>query len=369
MTGSVVGNRKITKIGAGQLRLTGINTDWAGWLDIKTGSVYVVGVQNLGSGAVLTRSGAILQETFGIAAVVATNGASTFAGNGTNYLRGSNSSGALLHKVVYAGSVLSPGLVGEAGALTIDSRDVTLGTVANRATLEIQLGGVSAGQYDALNFVTTGATNDMGTPGNLDLANVGLNVSLLPGYTPVSGSVFTIVNNAQEPAKRVVVGSFAATNLPSGWICAVNTGGGDGNDIELTLTTADSDSDSDGLADDWEVENFGTISATNGAAQYDADGDGMCNLAEYIAGTSPTNAGDKLQVAGFGVADGGSTTGMVISWSSKSGKWYAIKTSTNLMAGFDGTAISNIPSTPTLNTYTVLVDQIRNRYYRVIVEQ
>ncbi|MDD5708211.1 MAG: hypothetical protein PHR35_20010, partial [Kiritimatiellae bacterium] len=89
---------------------------------------------------------------------------------------------------------------------------------------------------------------------------------------------------------------------------------------------------------------------------------------EYIAGTCPTNAADLFKIADA-TPDGSSSTGMVIRWSSVAGKWYAIQTATNLMAGFDGVAGTNIPATPSMNTHTVLVDQIRSRYYRVMVEQ
>ena len=53
-----------------------------------------------------------------------------------------------------------------------------------------------------------------------------------------------------------------------------------------------SDSDSDGIPDWWMIKYFGHpigMAGDQSLAQDDADGDGMSNLQEYIAGTDPTN--------------------------------------------------------------------------------
>ena len=74
------------------------------------------------------------------------------------------------------------------------------------------------------------------------------------------------------------------------------------------------DSDSDGMPDVWEEQYF-----TNGIAALpngNADGDPQDNLAEFIAGMNPTNAGSFFQILEHGVE----TNGPVVVWNSVSNR-------------------------------------------------
>ena len=123
--------------------------------------------------------------------------------------------------------------------------------------------------------------------------------------------------------------------------------------------------DAYGIPSGWKTQYFGSTNAVNGGAQDDWDHDGMLNWQEYLAGTVPTNASSKFQVTDFKRPGG---TNFVIQWSSVAGKKYALQTSTNLLAGFDGWATNHVPATPPLNTHTVIGDQVHRRYYRVMVQ-
>jgi hypothetical protein len=67
--------------------------------------------------------------------------------------------------------------------------------------------------------------------------------------------------------------------------------------VFLAAPSANADSDNDGLPDAWEIGVFGSL-ANDGSG--DADGDGMTNLAEYLAeylaGTDPTRADSVLRL-------------------------------------------------------------------------
>lgn len=66
------------------------------------------------------------------------------------------------------------------------------------------------------------------------------------------------------------------------------------------------DTDKDGIPDEYEALYPAILSAANAAdAALDGDGDGMSNLAEYIAGTDPTDPKSYLKVDSIAVAGGG----------------------------------------------------------------
>ncbi|MBA4387138.1 MAG: hypothetical protein C0404_04095 [Verrucomicrobia bacterium] len=174
-------------------------------------------------------------------------------------------------------------------------------------------------------------------------------------------------------AGAVISGTPITAGTNNVTLTAANALGGVTNTLVLAMA-ANPDANANGMPDAWETANFGSTTNANGGAQDDWDHDGMCNYAEWKAGTNPTNANSRLQVsrlrleASPGTQGSGEERNLVIEWSSVAGKWYRIQSSTNLLAGFDGVAVSNIPATPTINMSTVIVDQVRLRYYRVTVE-
>lgn len=112
---------------------------------------------------------------------------------------------------------------------------------------------------------------------------------------------------------------------------------GDGPLLELNVTVVrPDDSDSDGLPDDWEMFYFGNLAqgATN-----DPDGDGQNNLAEYLAGTDPTDAADKLAIA----SSSRETNGVfVLPFHFAASRHYVIEYSSNLQSW---SALTNPPLT------------------------
>jgi Tol biopolymer transport system component len=90
------------------------------------------------------------------------------------------------------------------------------------------------------------------------------------------------------------------------------------------------DSDGDGIPDWWMIQYFGHPTGQAGdlsLAQDDADGDGMSNLQEYLAGTDPTVPTSFLALNIAPVVPG---TSAVLQWTAAPGKTYQLLSTTNL---------------------------------------
>lgn len=121
--------------------------------------------------------------------------------------------------------------------------------------------------------------------------------------------------------------------------------------------------DAYGIPDAWKIQYFGSAGATNAGAMDDADGDGMCNLAEYVAGTSPANATEVLRVQGS--AYQGGTFGL--SFGTVTGRLYSVKYCDDLQAGSWGLLVDNVAATNNTVQVTDTNKQMR-RFYKVGVK-
>jgi subtilisin family serine protease len=135
-----------------------------------------------------------------------------------------------------------------------------------------------------------------------------------------------------------------------------------GRRLDLQRTV---DTDGNGLPDWWELEYFGHLTGTDPNA--DPDHDGMDNLAEWIAGTNPTNPASSLRLT---LVSATNSDGAVLNWSSVAGKTYWLERSTNLATGFNSIVATNIAATAPTNTFTdPAILPGNTRFYRVGVEQ
>ena len=91
-------------------------------------------------------------------------------------------------------------------------------------------------------------------------------------------------------------------------------------------------------SDEWRLFFFGSLTNSMAGDGVDADGDGMLNWQEYLAGTNPTNAASRLQ---FGTAalDTNGTPGAAFGWLTAPGKTYILE-SAPAVAGSSWTAVS-----------------------------
>jgi hypothetical protein len=143
-------------------------------------------------------------------------------------------------------------------------------------------------------------------------------------------------------------------------LAATDRGRLDRIDLKISLTPADSDGN--GLPDNWETAYFNHIGVSPTA---DADQDGMSNLAEYKAGTVPTDAQSVFEFIDIQVE---ATGGARVKWSSVANKNYTIQRSVELLSGFAAIK-TGVAATPPTNTYLDTTATGPGPYfYRLLVE-
>ena len=175
----------------------------------------------------------------------------------------------------------------------------------------------------------------------------------------VSGAVaFAAMNFPSETVTQRVQRVLANVDVIPGLTGKVRTGG------RLNLQRM-VDTDANGLPDWWELQYFGHLTGSDPNA--DADHDGMSNLAEWLAGTNPTNASSCLQLIAI---PPNNPNVFVVSWPSVAGKYYRLERATNLLTGFNSVVQTNIAATAPTNTATdTAILPGKTRFYRVGVEQ
>jgi Tol biopolymer transport system component len=138
---------------------------------------------------------------------------------------------------------------------------------------------------------------------------------------------------------------------------------GDYNDKSdiFVLKLGGADTDGDGMDDDWEVAYFGNLSR-NGSGDF--DGDGASDLAEFLAGTDPTNSGSVFRVLTVTPAGGGSTQ---LIWSGNPARNYRAEFKDDLGAA-NWTALSGAISWngSTGSIIDTTAANSTHRYYRVV---
>ncbi len=134
------------------------------------------------------------------------------------------------------------------------------------------------------------------------------------------------------------------------------------NDADYVSDLNDYDDDNDGMPDTWENEH-GLDSFTDDAAQ-DKDGDGQCNLAEYRAGTIPTDLDSVFQLTELAVESGQCH----LIWSSVPGKRYLVWDSYDMLE-WRQTVLDPLESTQgELTSWDIPnTPGIRRRYFRIEV--
>jgi hypothetical protein len=126
------------------------------------------------------------------------------------------------------------------------------------------------------------------------------------------------------------------------------------------------DSDGDGIADAFEFQNTNpdSLAVMNGTT--DSDGDGISDKDEYLDGTSPIIASDRLRITAFATNTGG--TSSPVTWTSTAARLYLIETNPNLLAVWQPDPTFGMPFAPdpgSVSTRTVAASAAAKRFYRV----
>jgi hypothetical protein len=235
------------------------------------------------------------------------------------------------------------------------------------------------GQIYAANFgwisVGDGTPADGHTYANTSAADIGVNhngTGTLSGYAYGAniGWVnfgWAAANDPNRPHFDLLTGQFTgyAYSANTGWI---NLAGN-----LTTDTLACPDSDNDGMADAWEIQKFGGITAAGLGT--DKDKDGQSDAAEYAADTNPNDAAEYLKITS--VSRNAGTMEMTLQFvTSRPTRRYRIQTSTTLLnagpgawAAIGGDFLSSGGLSTTTRVVPIPGPAGPRRFFRVVAEK
>jgi hypothetical protein len=123
----------------------------------------------------------------------------------------------------------------------------------------------------------------------------------------------------------------------------------------VSIVTWGADDNNDGIPDNWQRENWGKVWPS---ASADSDGDGASNLAEFLAGTDPTNAESVLKVE-----ISPREQGVYLQWPTSPGNYYQVQITSDFTTWSD---IGTPRFAPSTSDAVPMESTGNTQYYRVI---
>ena len=119
-------------------------------------------------------------------------------------------------------------------------------------------------------------------------------------------------------------------------------------------------------SDEWKISFFGSTTNPLAADDVDADGDGMPNWMEYLAGTNPTNAASRFQFTSATFNSQGAQ-GVALNWLTAPGKTYILESQPALGEG-NWSAIGT--NSGDGNYYQLLITNYsgESRFYQILLQ-
>ena len=119
-------------------------------------------------------------------------------------------------------------------------------------------------------------------------------------------------------------------------------------------------------SDEWRIHFFGSLANPSAGDLTDADGDGVPNWREYLAGTDPTDPNSRLQLSGVASPAGKAQAQMALHWLTAPGKAYEVQWAANLSGGV-WSALATVSGDGTVANCSDTNMTATVRYYRLRV--
>jgi len=206
------------------------------------------------------------------------------------------------------------------------------------------------------------ATRDGAAPNWFEIRESG-SETYVPATATIEGD--TVVLSApgvtRPDAMRFAWGNIAAPNL-------VNAAGLPAGAFRREADPALADSVGDGITDAWRTTHFGgdgATATTQNAATADPDGDGMDNLAEFLADTVPTDPASVFRIVGIDLTN----DAREVRFTTRPGRRYRLEATHDLRAGFVESLDEEIAGTGDIATLADSAPLGGARFYRVVMER